>query len=129
VNDSSSHAGLEQALDHSFADPELLNRALRHRSWVAETGEEPSNERLEFLGDTILQLVVTDFIFGHFPDYPEGELVKLRASAVSNRALSEVAEGLGLGEHVLLGKGEEATGGRGRSSILGDAMEAVLGAI
>lgn len=129
MNDSGSHTSLEQALDHSFADPELLNRALRHRSWVAETGEEPSNERLEFLGDAILQLVVTDFIFGHFPDYPEGAMVKLRASAVSNRALSEVAESLGLGEHVLLGKGEEATGGRGRRSILGDAMEAVLGAV
>ena len=121
--------GLEQALGHAFSDPELLNRALRHRSWVAETGQGPSNERLEFLGDTILQLVVTDFIFAHYPDHPEGELAKLRSSAVRKEVLFAVAEELRIGEHVLLGRGEESTGGRNKGSILGDAMEAVLGAV
>ena len=121
--------GLEQALAHSFSDPELLNRALRHRSWVAETGQGPSNERLEFLGDTILQLVVTDFIFANYPDHSEGEMAKLRSSAVRKQVLFAVADELGLGDHMLLGKGEESTGGRNKGSILADAMEAVLGAV
>lgn len=100
-----------------------------HRSWVAETGKGPSNERLEFLGDTILQLVVTDFIFANYPDHSEGELAKLRSSAVKREVLFEVALDMGLGEHLMLGKGEEATGGRDKPSILADAMEAVLGAV
>ena len=131
MNEGDGHGrdSLEKALGYSFADPEYLNQALRHRSWVAEIGQGPSNERLEFLGDTILQLVATDFIFANYPDYPEGELVKLRSSAVTNEVLFEVAEELGLGDHMLLGKGEEAAGGRNRLSILGDAMEAVLGAV
>ena len=122
-------AALESALDYSFTDPSLLDEALRHRSWVAEAGEEPSNERLEFLGDTILQLVVTDFIFAHYPDHSEGEMAKLRSDTVSRRVLFGVAGDLGLGAHLRLGKGEEATGGRARPSILADAMEAVLGAV
>ena len=119
----------ESVLDYSFTDPEHLHEALRHRSWVAETGQEPSNERLEFLGDTILQLVVTDFIFAHYPDHPEGELAKLRSSAVNKEVLFEVAGDISLGDHLMLGKGEESTGGRGKASILADAMEAVLGAV
>lgn len=121
--------GLEGALEYSFTDPEHLHQALRHRSWIAESGRGPSNERLEFLGDTILQMAVTDFIFSHYPDHPEGDLVKLRASTVSNDALHGVAEELGLGAYLMLGKGEEATGGRSRPSILADAMEAVLAAV
>ena len=120
---------LESTLGYSFVDPEQLREALRHRSWVAETGHGPSNERLEFLGDTILQLVVTDFIFAHYPDHPEGELVKLRASVVNNDVLFAVAEELGLGDQLTLGKGEESTGGRNRPSILADTMEAILGAV
>lgn len=122
-------ASLDSALGYSFTDPALLDQALRHRSWVAETGEAPSNERLEFLGDTILQLVVTDFIFARYPDHSEGEMVKLRSDTVGNQVLFGVARDLGLGAHLMLGKGEESTGGRTRPSILADAMEAVLGAV
>ena len=120
---------LESALGYSFSDPEHLEQALRHRSWVAETGVSPSNERLEFLGDTILQLVVTDFIFAQYPTLPEGELAKLRSSAVNKRVLYRIAEGLHLGDHLILGKAEDATGGRKKRSLLADAMEAVLGAV
>ena len=127
--DSFDPDSFESALDYSFTDPEHLHQALRHRSWIAETGQGPSNERLEFLGDTILQLAVTDFIFAHYPDHTEGDLAKLRSSAVNREVLCEVAEELGLGGHVMLGKGEESSGGRAKPSILADAMEAVLGAV
>lgn len=103
--------------------------ALRHRSWVAETGEGPDNERLEFLGDTILQYVVTDFIYARYPNHSEGDLAKLRSSSVRREVLSDVGIEVGLGDHLMLGKGEEATGGRLKPSILADAMEAVLGAV
>ena len=121
-------------LDSSFtedleADGELLERALSHRSWCAEHPGNPSNERLEFLGDAILGMVVTDRIFRDYPDLPEGELAKVRASVVSAVALAEVAADLDLGSHVLLGRGEEQSGGRGKASILADAMEAVIGAV
>ena len=121
--------GLERALEYSFTDAEHLHQALRHRSWVAESGRGPSNERLEFLGDTILQMVVTVFIFSHYPDHPEGDLAKLRSSAVNKDVLHGVARQLGLGAYLMLGKGEEATGGNSKPSILADAMEAVLGAV
>ena len=121
--------GLESALDYRFGDPGLLDQALRHRSWVAETGEGPSNERLEFLGDTILQLVVTDFIFHEYPRLSEGQMAKLRASVVNRDVLHRMAGGLDLGLYLALDKGEEATGGRNKPSILADAMEAVIGAI
>ena len=121
--------GLESALDYRFRDPGHLDQALRHRSWVAETGEGPSNERLEFLGDTILQLVVTDFIFHEYPCLSEGQMAKLRASVVNRHVLHRMADGLGLGRYLALDKGEEATGGRTKPSILADAMEAVIGAI
>lgn len=121
--------GLEFKLDYRFQSPDQLQEALRHRSWVAETGRGPSNERLEFLGDTILQFVVTEFIYTNYPEHSEGELAKLRSSAVKGEVLFEVALEMDLGEYLMLGKGEEATGGREKPSILADAMEAVLGAV
>ena len=103
--------------------------ALAHRSWCAEHPGHNSNERLEFLGDAVLGLIVTDFIYDEFPDLPEGELAKVRAAVVSAAALAEVAAGLELGDALLLGKGEAASGGREKPSILADALEAVLGAV
>jgi len=122
-------SGLESALEYRFSDSSHLDQALRHRSWVAETGEGPSNERLEFLGDTILQLVVTDFIFHEYAGLSEGQMAKLRASVVNKDVLHRMAEGLGLGRYLALDKGEESTGGRTKPSILADAMEAVIGAV
>jgi ribonuclease III len=120
---------LTDRLGHDFGDPELLDRAVAHRSWCAETPGNPSNERLEFLGDAVLGLVVTDHIFRTYPDLPEGELAKVRASVVSAAALADVAAELDLGEALLLGKGEDASGGREKPSILADALEAVIGAV
>jgi ribonuclease III len=109
--------------------PDLLERALTHRSYAYENGGLPTNERLEFLGDSVLGLIVTDTLFRGYPDLPEGQLAKLRAAVVNMRALAGVARGLRLGSYVLLGKGEEGTGGRDKSSILADTLEAVLGAV
>jgi ribonuclease-3 len=120
---------LETALGYTFTDIGLLRQAMVHRSYGAEVPGNESNERFEFLGDTVLQLIVTDFIFGEYPDLPEGELAKIRAASVNRHILHEIATELGVGEHILLGKGEEASGGREKSSILADAMEAVLAAI
>jgi ribonuclease-3 len=110
-------------------DPELLQHALTHRSFAYENGQVPNNERLEFLGDSVLGLVVTDTLFTNHPDLPEGQLAKLRAAVVSAKALAVVARTLGIGDHVRLGRGEEATGGRDKASILSDTVEAILGAI
>ncbi|MGN6599823.1 MAG: ribonuclease III [Actinomycetes bacterium] len=110
-------------------DPELLLQALTHRSYAYEHGGLPTNERLEFLGDSVLGLVVTDTLFRRHPDLPEGQLAKLRAAVVNMRALAEVATVLDLGSYVRLGKGEEATGGRAKPSILADTLEALLGAV
>ena len=110
-------------------DPDLLVLSLTHRSFAYEAGGLPTNERLEFLGDSILGLVVTDKLYHDHPDLPEGELAKMRAASVSQRALAEVARELGLGPCVLLGKGEKATGGADKDSILCDALEAVIGAV
>jgi ribonuclease III len=109
--------------------PQLLERALTHRSFAYENGGLPTNERLEFLGDSVLGLVVTDTLFREYPDLPEGQLAKLRAAVVNMRALAGVARGLQLGSYIRLGKGEEGTGGRDKSSILADTLEAVLGAV
>lgn len=109
-------------------DPELLERALTHRSYAYEHGGIPNNERLEFLGDSVLGLAVTVMLFTTLPDLDEGELAKRRASVVSTVALAEVARVIGLGEHLRLGRGEEQTGGRDKDSILADTMEAVFGA-
>ena len=102
---------------------------MAHRSWCAETPGTSSNERLEFLGDAVLGLVVTDHLFRTYPDLPEGELAKVRASVVNSAALAEVAATLNMGDAVLLGKGEDQSGGREKPSILADAMEAVIGAV
>jgi ribonuclease-3 len=124
-------ADLEQACGVDL-DPQLLELALTHRSYAYENGGLPTNERLEFLGDAVLGLVITDSLFREHPELAEGRLAKLRASVVNSRALAAVARTLGpegLGAHLLLGKGEEGTGGRDKDSILADALEAVLGAI
>ncbi|WP_375479975.1 ribonuclease III [uncultured Jatrophihabitans sp.] len=113
-------------------DADLLRRALTHRSYAYEHGGLPHNERLEFLGDAVLGIVVTDALYRGHPDLTEGRLAKLRASVVNMRALAGVAARIapdGLGAYVRLGKGEEATGGREKSSILADTLEAVLGAV
>jgi ribonuclease-3 len=122
---------LESAFGVSL-DADLLERALTHRSYAYENGGLPTNERLEFLGDSVLGVVVTTALFHNHPDLPEGQLAKLRASVVNMRALADVARGLGphgLGPYLLLGKGEETTGGRDKASILADTLEALLGAI
>lgn len=110
-------------------DPGLLNRALTHRSFAYENGGLPTNERLEFLGDSVLGVVVTEALYRTHPDLSEGRLAKLRAAVVNARALAEVARTLGLGEHIMLGRGEETTGGRDKSSILSDGVEALIGAV
>lgn len=118
-----------EACGHRFEDPGLLEIALRHRSWCAEHGGVESNERLEFLGDSVLGLVVTDHLFAHHPRLPEGVLAAWRAELVNTTTLARVGEAAGLGEAVRLGRGEEATGGRTKPSILADVTEAVLGAV
>jgi len=106
-----------------------LVHALTHRSWCAEHPGDESNERLEFLGDAVLGVVVTDHLFSAFPDLPEGQLAKARAAVVSSTTLAEVGRELGVGLDLRLGKGEDASGGREKPSILADAVEAVLGAM
>ncbi len=102
---------------------------MAHRSWCAEVPGNLSNERLEFLGDAVLGLVVTDYLYRNYPDLPEGQLAQVRASVVNAEVLAEVAEEIGLGAALKLGKGEDASGGREKPSILSDAMEAVIGAV
>ncbi|MGQ0679068.1 MAG: ribonuclease III [Actinomycetota bacterium] len=106
----------------------LLEMALTHRSYTFEHPELPNNERLEFLGDAVLGLVVTDMIFAWYPALPEGDLAKLRSSSVNMSVLAQAARAIGLGEELLLGRGEELSGGRDKDSILADAFEAVIGA-
>ena len=123
----------EEKIAYHFQDRSLLCTALTHRSYAFEhtaQGVVPvTNERLEFLGDAVLELVSSDLLYGLYPDYNEGKLSKLRAALVCETALTERAEEIGLGAHILLGKGEEQSGGRKRPSIVSDAMEAVIGAI
>ncbi|MEO8328749.1 MAG: ribonuclease III [Candidatus Nanopelagicales bacterium] len=107
----------------------VIEQALTHRSYAYENGGLPTNERLEFLGDSVLGLVVTETLYRDHPDLPEGQLAKLRAAVVNMRALAEVGRKLGLGRYVRLGKGEEATGGRDKASILADSVEALIGAV
>ncbi|HVE73732.1 MAG TPA: ribonuclease III [Mycobacteriales bacterium] len=120
---------LLQAALGTDVDIALLERALTHRSFAYENGGLPTNERLEFLGDAVLGLVVTDALYTDHPDRPEGQLAKLRASVVSTRALADVARQLELGRWLRLGRGEEITEGRDKSSILADTMEALIGAV
>jgi ribonuclease-3 len=137
ASEPADQALLAQALGVDL-DPELLRRALTHRSYAYEHGGLPHNERLEFLGDSVLGVIVTETLFRAHPDLSEGKLAKLRASVVNMRALAGIARGIGadvpgaaggLGSFVRLGRGEESTGGRDKSSILADTVEAVLGAI
>lgn len=122
---------LEKEMKVTFGDAALLQMALTHRSYAFENDmpQELTNERLEFLGDAVLGLVVTDVAYREFPDLSEGQLAKLRAATVNMTTLAEVARELSLGSEILLGKGEEMSGGRDKPSILSDAMEAVLGAV
>jgi ribonuclease III len=110
-------------------DPGLLFQALTHRSYAYENGGLPTNERLEFLGDSVLGLVVTAALYTRHPDLPEGQLAKLRAAVVNMRALAGVGRSLELGQYLMLGRGEEASGGRDKSSILADTVEAMIGAV
>ena len=114
---------------HVDVAPAMLELSLTHRSYAYENGGLPTNERLEFLGDSVLGLVVTETLYRVHPDVPEGQLAKLRSAVVNMRALAEVARSLGLGEYLKLGKGEEATGGRDKASILADGLEALIGAV
>jgi ribonuclease-3 len=125
--DLAEHA-LEARLGVALSEP-LLVRALTHRSFAYEHGGLPTNERLEFLGDSVLGLVVTDSLYHRHPDLPEGQLAKLRAAVVNMRALADVSRSLKLGEFLRLGRGEEGTGGRDKSSILADTLEALIGAV
>src|SRR4051794_41273975 len=119
--------GLIDALG-TAVDAGLVDRAVTHRSFAYENGGLPTNERLEFLGDSVLGLVVTEELFRRHPELPEGQLAKLRAAVVNARALAGVARELGIGRFLRLGRGEEASGGRDKSSILADAVEALIGA-
>jgi ribonuclease-3 len=120
---------LADRLEWPVRDPELLAQAMAHRSWCAEHVGLASNERLEFLGDAVLGVVVTDHLYRSYPALPEGELAKARAAVVNSVTLAEVAGELRIGEAILLGRGEDASGGRTKMSILADATEAVIGAV
>ena len=128
VGDDALHACATR-LGYSFINSDLLRTALIHRSWQAERGSESSNERLEFLGDAVLGWVVADMAFRRLEDVHEGKLTDLRISIVNQQALAECARELGIGEFILLGKGEDAAGGREKASILSDALEALIGAV
>jgi ribonuclease-3 len=120
---------LERQLGFRFDHPEYLLSALVHRSFVAEHADAVHNERMEFLGDAVLQLVVTVYLFDNHPELSEGEMAKVRAGLVNGVELAQVAREVALGGHLVLGRGEEASGGREKESILADAMEAVIAAI
>src|SRR5919202_1310484 len=122
-------SALERRLGIVLRDRKLWEQSLTHRSYAYEQGGLPTNERLEFLGDAVLGIVVTDQLYKEFPDQPEGDLAKMRAALVNMTVLADVAREIGLGDHVKLGRGEEMTGGRDKSSILADTLEAVFGAI
>ena len=120
---------LAERVGHRFEDPVLLDQAMAHRSWCAEQPGRMSNERLEFLGDAILGLVVAEHTYRTYPELSDGQMSKVRASVVNTRALAEVGRGLGLAAHLRLGRGEDLSGGRAKESILADATEAVIGAV
>ena len=122
---------LEKTVGYTFKDPKLLELALTHSSYAHEhyAGKRHDNERLEFLGDAVLELVSSDYLFHNYNEYPEGELTKLRASIVCEQSLAMCAEAISLGKYLRLGNGEDSTGGRLRASITSDAMEALIGAI
>ena len=127
--DATDYGALRAALGDPTLSPELLDLALTHRSWAYENGGLPTNERLEFLGDSVLGVVVTETLYLMHPDLSEGRLAKLRAAVVNARALAEVARGIELGDQIKLGRGEDSTGGRDKASILSDTVEALIGAV
>jgi ribonuclease III len=120
---------LERSLGYNFDDPELLALALIHRSVSSEENSNLDNERLEFLGDAVLQLAVTDYLYAQFPKLAEGKLAKVRAGVVSRPTLADVARSIDLGAHIKLTAAEDRTGGRDKDSIMADALEAVIGAV
>lgn len=122
-------AELRESLGEPELSEDLLNLALIHRSFAYENGGLPTNERLEFLGDSVLGLIVTETLYHTYPDSAEGELAKLRAAVVNAAALAQVGRTIGLGPYIRLGKGEEASGGADKDSILADTVEAVIGAV
>lgn len=122
-------AALGEALGYQFENERLLLAGLTHRSYAGEENDVEDYERLEFLGDAVLQLAVTEHIFGEYPDMPEGQMAKLRAAVVNEDVLAGVARRLDVGPHLRLGKGEEGSGGRDKTSILADVVESLLGAI
>ncbi|HEX9856044.1 MAG TPA: ribonuclease III [Acidimicrobiia bacterium] len=124
-----SLTAFQQALGYTFDDTDLLRRALMHRSYASEHTIDDSYERLEFLGDAVLQLAVTRYLFVEHPELSEGEMAKVRAAVVNERALAVLARRFGVGDVILLGRGEDMTGGRDKSSILSDVVESVLGAL
>lgn len=130
MNEKQRMEQFQQKINYKFNNDRLLYEALSHSSFANENKKQRnSNERLEFLGDSVLSIVVSDYIFEHFKHLPEGELTKLRASLVCEKSLFEFSKKIDLGEYIFLGKGEELTGGRARPSIISDAFEAVIAAI
>jgi ribonuclease-3 len=131
INMSRNLKELEERIGYRFSDKHLMTQAMTHSSYANEhrLNKLECNERLEFLGDSVLELFSSDCLYSKYPNKPEGDLTKIRASIVCEPTLAYCAEELKLGEYLLLGKGEEATGGRGRASIVSDAMEALIGAI
>lgn len=122
--------GLESRIDYCFKDEKLLERALTHSSYANEHGQShKDNERLEFLGDSVLGFITAEYLFTHHADLPEGELTRLRAYAVCEKSLFEFAKQINLGDYISLSKGEDKTGGRERPSVLSDAFEALIAAI
>ncbi len=121
--------GLAGRIGYRFIDPALLDEAMAHRSWCAEQEGRTSNERLEFLGDAVLGLVVAEHTYRNYPGLSDGMMSKVRASVVNTKVLAEVALDLGVAEHLRLGRGEDLSGGRAKDSILADATEAVIGAV
>jgi ribonuclease-3 len=120
---------LAKKIGYQFSNLALLETAMRHSSWTAENEGFESNERLEFLGDALIGFVIGDVMYRRYPDFDEGKLTDLRKIVVNATALSQVATKLNLGDHVLLGRGEQASGGREKTSILANALEAVFGAV
>lgn len=121
---------LEETIGYVFTDRQLLLQALTHKSFSNEQSEfVPHNERLEFLGDAVLELVISDWVYSHYPDIPEGGLTRIRAEVVSEKGLSRISRQLHIGAVLHLGKGEQRSGGNEKSSLLADALEALLGAI
>jgi ribonuclease III len=130
--DSGTPGGDDQLagrIGYRFDDPTLLDQAMAHRSWCAEQEGRSSNERLEFLGDAVLGLIVAEYTYQNHPELSDGTMSKVRASVVNTKVLAEVALDLGVAEHLRLGRGEDLSGGRAKDSILADATEAVIGAV